>query len=100
MQVSFGQVLVRLIKLGIIFTLISPDGWDFFNTNVVAFFSDGTDDLVSGVMAIATGVTPPPGSTPFYAFDAMASYLIHPDVLIAIMARSASAGRSACSWAA
>lgn len=84
-QPSFQQVLVRLIKIGILFTLISPTGWQFFNDNVVTFFQDGSDDLIKGVQAIGTGITAPTGATPFYALDRLAEFLIQPDTLIAMM---------------
>jgi hypothetical protein len=55
-QVSFGQVLIRLIKVGVILTLISPGGWQFFSDYAVKFFNDGTDELIGVVMEIGTGV--------------------------------------------
>lgn len=85
MQVSFGQVLVRLLKIAIIFLLISASGWEFFNGTMVHFFNDGTDELVKGVMEIGTGIHAPPGATPFYQLDKLAAFIIQPDTLIAIM---------------
>lgn len=85
MQASFGQVLVRLVKIGIIFTLISPGGWEFFSETMARFFTEGTDDLIKGVIAIGTGVTPPPDATPFYQFDKLAEFIIQPDTLVAIL---------------
>ncbi len=84
-QPNFQQVLVRLIKMGILFTLISPTGWEFFNDNVVRFFQDGTDDLIRGVQAIGTGIPVPQGATPFYALDRLAEFIIQPDTIIGIM---------------
>lgn len=84
-QPSFGQVLIRLIKLGIIMSLISATGWQFFSGYMVAFFNDGTDDLVKTVTAIGTGIAAPEGATPFYQFDRLAAFLIHPETITAIM---------------
>lgn len=91
-QPSFGQVLVRLIKLGIIIALISPGGWDFFSDNMVRFFNDGTDELVKGVTAIGTGVPADPDATPFYQFDRLAAFLIQPDTIVAIMGATFAGG--------
>lgn len=90
-QPSFGQALIRLIKFAIIAALISPGGWEFFSdpqngAGVVAFFNDGTDELIKGVMQIGVGGTPPPAdASPFYHFDKLAEFLIQPDTIIAIM---------------
>lgn len=85
-QPSFGQVLVRLVKLGIIMAMLAPSGgWEFFSNNMVTFFNDGTDDLVRTVTAIGTGVEAPAGATPFYQFDRLAEFLIHPETITAIM---------------
>lgn len=91
-QPSFGQVLVRLIKLGIIITLISPGGWAFFNHYMVSFFNDGTDEFVKGVTAIGTGVAAPAGASPFYQFDKLAAFLIQPDTIVAIMGSTFAGG--------
>lgn len=85
MQISYGQVLMRLVKMGIVMTLISPAGWDYFNTTVVHFFNDGTDDLVKTVVSIGTGVATPPDATPFYQFDKMAEYLINPEIIVLLL---------------
>ena len=84
-QISYGQVLIRLVKMGVVMTLISPSGWFFFSTTVVAFFNQGTDDLVKTVITIGTNVAAPPGASPFYQFDQMAAFLITPDTIVAMM---------------
>lgn len=84
-QPSFGQVLVRLVKFGIIVALISPGGWQFFSDYMVRFFNDGTDSLVKSVMYIGTGVPVPADASPFFQFDRLAAFIIQPDTIIAIM---------------
>lgn len=91
-QPSFQQVLIRLVKMSIIFSLISPMGWNFFNDNVVRFFQDGTDDIIKKVQEIATTVPAPPDATPFYALDRIADFLIQPDTIIAIMGAMGAGG--------
>ncbi len=91
-QPSFQQVLVRLFKIGIIFALISPGGWNFFHMNVVKFFQDGTDDIINGVQEISTGIVAPAGASPFYALDRIAEFVIQPDTIIAIMGSITAGG--------
>lgn len=92
-QPSFQQALVRLFKIGIVFSLISPGGWQFFNNNVVQFFQQGSDDIITKVQSISMpGITVPDGATPFYALDRLAEFIIQPDTIIAIMGAIAAGG--------
>ena len=84
-QASFGQVLIRLVKLGIIFTLISSGGWEFFSQTMVKFFTDGTDELVRGVMAIGMGAPVPEDATPFYQLDKLAEFVINPETIAQVL---------------
>lgn len=92
-QATFGQVLIRLIKFGII-TALLIEGWGFFNDIVVRFFNDGTDQLICAVMDIAAGVPAGAGNcngvSPFYRIDRVASFLIHPDTIVAVMGSATS----------
>lgn len=92
MQASFGQLLKRLFVLGVIFTIISPSGWIFFSDTVVRFFSDGTDELIGKVISIGTGIPYAVGDSPFVALDGIASFVISPDMIIAIMGATFSGG--------
>lgn len=83
-QASFGQVLIRLAKIGIILTLISPAGWQFFSDYAVKFFNDGTDQLIGIVMEIGTGVAAT-ANQPFVVLDGLAKIVLSPDMIIAIM---------------
>lgn len=83
-QASFGQVLIRLAKVGIILTLISPTGWQFFSDYAVKFFNDGTDELIGKVMEIGTGVAAT-ANQPFVVLDGLAKIVLSPDMIIAIM---------------
>lgn len=99
-QPSFGQALMRLIKFAVVAAMVSPAGWQFFSdpttgAGVVAFFNDGTDELVKGVMEIGmgSGLQPPPeGSTPFYRLDRLADFMIQPDTIIAILGSTFASG--------
>jgi type IV secretion system protein VirB6 len=94
-QATFGQVLIRLVKIGIIFSLIDPAlGWVFFSDYVVTFFNDGTDQLIRGVMNIAAGLPANDPSfanvSPFYRLDRIAEFLIHPETIVAILGSATS----------
>lgn len=44
-ELTHSELLTRLLKIGIIYLFVSPDGWAYFNEFFVAFFKDGTDYL-------------------------------------------------------
>lgn len=91
-QASFGQVLIRLMKLGMIYALISPSGgWQFFNAYAVKFFNDGTDQIIGKVMEIGTGVAYTGGS-PFKQLDGIANFVLSPDMIVAVMGSAFSGG--------
>jgi type IV secretory pathway VirB6-like protein len=90
-QASFAEVLKRLIKMGIIFAVISPTGWQFFSQYVVTFFNDGTDELIGMVISIGTGQPMVDGS-PFIALDRIASVVISPDMIIAVIGSTFASG--------
>lgn len=91
-QASFGQVLIRLVKIGIILTLISPSGWQFFSDYAVKFFNEGTDDLIGIVMQIGTGVNLAAGESPFRLLDGLATVILSPDMIIAILGSTFNSG--------
>lgn len=91
-QLTYQQALIRLMKFAIIGALISPSGWNYFNTTIVEFFNGGTDQLVSGVMAIGTGTPLPPGASPFYQLDSLANFILQPDTIIALLGSFLSGG--------
>jgi len=84
-QFTAGELLKRLVRLGIIFTIISPTGWDFFNTYVVKFFNDGTDNIIGEVMGIGMGTPYVPGTSPFLALDGIAAFMLSPDMIVAML---------------
>ncbi|MDB2414243.1 type IV secretion system protein [Rickettsiales bacterium] len=44
------EFLVSIIRLSLVSLVISPEGWDFFNTYLFVIFTDGLNDLI-GIMA-------------------------------------------------
>jgi type IV secretion system protein VirB6 len=52
-QATQTELVVRLVKLAIVATLISPDGWEFFNTYLFSFFTTGSESI-SQIMLAAT----------------------------------------------
>ncbi len=47
---SISELITRIIKIGVIYLFIGPEGWYWFDRIVVSFFKDGTD-YISFVMA-------------------------------------------------
>lgn len=52
---NFGQALIRIIKMGIVFLIMSPEGWDYFDEIVVNFFEEGTNWLIDLMIDIGGG---------------------------------------------
>lgn len=65
----FGQALLRLIKIGVIFIVISPEGLLYFRDIVVHFFADGTDYLIRLMIDIGSGNLYNIGSGPGAPFE-------------------------------
>ncbi len=92
-QATFSQALLRLFKIGLIYTLVSPNGgWAFFNLYVVTFFNGGADELIRGVMSIGTNITLSTGSSTFYVLDRIADLMLSPDMVIAILGSFTNGG--------
>lgn len=84
---TFGQALTRLLKMAFIMALIGGGGWTFFSQYVVTFFNDGTDELISHVIGIATGDPSPSigadGSPqPFRKLEEAAGKALSPEMMI------------------
>lgn len=99
-QPSFGEALKRLFKFGVVAALIAPSGWAFFSKSenggagIVEFFTDGIDELITGVMQIAvgSGTSVPNDASPFYQLDQLAEFIIQPDTIVAIMGSAFGSG--------
>ncbi len=91
-QPSFGQLLVRLIKVGIIYALISPSGWAFFSDYAVKLFNDGTDEIIGQVLAIGSGQNYIAGSSPFIYMDSLAKFVLSPEMIIAVLGATLASG--------
>lgn len=57
-QITISDFVMRMIKIGVVITMFSPDPWDFFNTWVVNFFNTATDELIAAVTGIAIAGQP------------------------------------------
>ena len=83
-QISQGELLKRLIRIGIVYMFVSPDGWDFFYTYIIQFFEGGAEDLAETFTYslrpdLETSVDGAMGS--FVVFDYFFYYLFQ-DVII------------------
>lgn len=63
---SYSDIIVRLLKMGIIFMLLSPNSWDFFYNDFLNLFIDGVGEL-SGI--IASSITSYNPDDPFGFID-------------------------------
>jgi type IV secretion system protein VirB6 len=50
-QITQQEAAVRLTKVGVVITLISPDSWHFFNTYLFNLFTNGGLELIARVSA-------------------------------------------------
>jgi type IV secretory pathway VirB6-like protein len=91
-QLTLFDFGVRMIKVGIIVTLLSPGAWGFFNNNVVTFFNDGTDEIIAEVTSISVGgisvpYDPQSGNAyPFAALDGVIAKAVSAKMWITLLA--------------
>lgn len=64
---TFGELLVRAVKIGLVMGLFSATGWTFFSEYVVKFFNDGTDNLIQAMTNITAGLDATTGSKSTFA---------------------------------
>ncbi len=89
-QLTLFDFLIRMIKIGVITILLSPDAWNFFNFYVVQFFNAGTDgwiNRVSFAVLNVPGATLPSGPLPpFWVIDQALSKAISAKMAVTLMA--------------
>jgi type IV secretory pathway VirB6-like protein len=56
-EFTHGEIMTRIIKIGVIYLFVGPYGWDWFNSIVVQFFKHGTD-YVAFLMATSFDNSP------------------------------------------
>jgi len=49
-QFTQREAIIRLISIGLVVTLISPNSWEFFNTNLFQFFINGGLELMANTI--------------------------------------------------
>jgi type IV secretory pathway VirB6-like protein len=59
-NITQKELFNLVVKLAIIVTLTSPTSWDFFNTYLFAFFTDGTNDLIRIMTSQFSNILPLP----------------------------------------
>jgi type IV secretory pathway VirB6-like protein len=89
-QLGAYDLMVRLIKIGILNLLISGQSLDFFNNTVVKFFNGAVTEIISVVTtaAIDTGAMAGGaiGTEPFHALDVAFAYLVSAKMAVLLMA--------------
>jgi type IV secretion system protein VirB6 len=54
---SQGEVVKRLLKIGVLVALISPGSWEFFSVNLFGIFLDGGIELIANVVVGSIGTS-------------------------------------------
>ena len=85
-QITLHDFSLRMIKVGIIALLMSPDAWNAFSVTVVQFFNAGTDEFINSIMAVALNTTVAPGAAPFAVVDDALSKAVSAKMAVTLMA--------------
>lgn len=86
MQTNITDFTIRGMKLVVVFMLIQPGSWVFFNDHVVKFFNEGTDDLINIFTSIAVGGVSVAGDPPFKALDDVLTKALSTKMVVTVMA--------------
>lgn len=92
-QVTIHDLMVRLIKIGIIYTLLTPAAWGYFYFTVVHFFNNGVDDIILRVSSIAFGTGTGAGAlvgSPFDPMDQALIYIVSSKMVVTLLATFAT----------
>lgn len=84
-QLTYGQSLIRLFKIGIIVGVVSPGGWAFFQEYVVTFFRDGGDDIIKFAISQTAGASGGGGGV-FSGLDKIADQVLRPETIAKVLA--------------
>lgn len=53
-QITVTDIVIRVLKIGVILALFSETSWTFFNQNLFNIFVEGTDSLLTSVVGITS----------------------------------------------
>ena len=56
LQITVTDIVVRVLKIGVIVALFSETSWTFFNDNLFKVFIDGSDYLLNSVIGTTSNV--------------------------------------------
>lgn len=85
-QITMFDFSIRMIKIGIIVLLLSPDAWYFFNNIVVKFFNAGTDAWINQISAVVLHQALPNNAPPFFVIDNALSKAVSAKMAVTMMA--------------
>jgi type IV secretion system protein VirB6 len=90
LNASAAELVVRLVKIALITILISEQSWNFFNTYLFSFFTDGAASIANFVTesvflysshaGMGKYIMLPEGSSPLAVFDTIVRLLLSPSV--------------------
>jgi len=84
-QITLYDFAVRLIKIGIMALLLSPDAWSWFSTIFITFFQYGTADILNQIVQVPVGNLGG-GQGPFTALDNVVAYAVSAKMAVTLMA--------------
>lgn len=85
-QITLYDFSIRMIKIGVIMLLISPDAWSAFNNTFVQFFNAGTDEWINKVSAAVLNEPLPANAPPFYVIDQAVTKAVSAKMAVTLMA--------------
>ena len=85
-QITLFDFCIRMIKVGIVVLLLSPDAWYFFNDIVVKFFNAGTDSWINQVSSAVLNQPLPANAPPFYVIDKALTKAVSAKMAVTLMA--------------
>lgn len=83
-----SELIVRIVKIGIVATVISEESWEFFNTFLFPFFTQGAQEIASMIVRAAFFYGNDPNSPIYFVPDAANSLTIF-DYMIEVIAAQA-----------
>lgn len=60
-EITVTDLVIRVLKIGLVSVLFTPTSWDFFNTYVFKMFTEGIDYLMTSVSGVTSSVGNPFG---------------------------------------
>lgn len=93
LKMNQSELIIRIVKIGLVATLISEGSWEFFNKYLFTYFTEGAESI--GIMIIKASLFSdegipnyilPKDATPLAVYDSLLKMLTMPPIHIKIAA--------------